>query len=98
MLSRSIKKLIDRCLWRQKMRQKDKIEAFVQQTTGFMPPNLTQAKTDFEANIKQAVQHLINELQLVNRDEFDIQNQILSRTQEKLSALEIRLLSLEKNN
>ena len=80
------------------MRQKDKVDAFIQQASSFLPTNLTQAKADFEMNMKQAVQHLLDDLQLVSRDEFDIQNQVLMRTREKLSALEKRINSMEKNN
>lgn len=51
---------------------------------------------DFEKNAKAVMGGLFAKLDLVTREEFDIQAQVLARTREKLKALEVRVDALEK--
>ena len=51
---------------------------------------------DFEKNVKAVMSGLFAKLDLVTREEFDIQAQVLARTREKLKALEARVDALEK--
>lgn len=51
---------------------------------------------DFEKNAKAVMSGLFAKLDLVTREEFDIQTQVLARTREKLKALETRVDALEK--
>ena len=51
---------------------------------------------DFEKNAKAVVSGFIAKLDLVTREEFDIQTQVLARTREKLKELEARVEALEK--
>ncbi|WP_153146959.1 accessory factor UbiK family protein [Dechloromonas sp. H13] len=51
---------------------------------------------DFEKNAKAVVSGLLAKLDLVTREEFDIQAQVLARTREKLKELEARVEALEK--
>lgn len=55
----------------------------------------TPAK-DIEKNAKAVLGGLFNKLDLVTREDFDIQAKILARTREKLQALEARVEALEK--
>lgn len=50
---------------------------------------------DIEKNAKAMVCGLFDKLDLVTREEFDIQAQLLARTREKLQALEARVAALE---
>lgn len=50
---------------------------------------------DIEKNAKAMVSGLFDKLDLVTREEFDIQAQLLARTREKLQALEARVAALE---
>jgi len=52
--------------------------------------------TDFEHNIRALLQSAFTKMELVNREEFDIQTEILRRTQEKLADLEKKLEVLEQ--
>lgn len=45
--------------------------------------------------IRQALQSQLTRLDLVSREEFDVQTQVLLRTREKLALLEQRLNDLE---
>ncbi len=57
---------------------------------------------DAEKNLRALLQGAFTKLELVNREEFDVQADLLRHTKEKLSQLEIRLNELEsllqKNN
>jgi len=51
---------------------------------------------DFEKNAKALMSGFLAKLDLVTREEFDIQAQVLARTREKLKELEARVEALEK--
>ena len=51
---------------------------------------------DLEKNAKAVVSGLLSKLDVVTREEFDIQAQVLARTREKLKDLEARVAALEK--
>jgi BMFP domain-containing protein YqiC len=51
---------------------------------------------DFEKNAKAVMSGVFARLDLVTREEFDIQAQVLARTREKLKTLEARVEALEK--
>jgi BMFP domain-containing protein YqiC len=57
---------------------------------------------DAEKNLRALLQGAFTKLELVNREEFDIQADLLRRTKEKLAQLENRLgeleILLQKNN
>ena len=50
---------------------------------------------DIEKNVKAMLSQGFAKLDLVTREEFDIQAQVLARTRAKLDALEARLAELE---
>ena len=50
---------------------------------------------DIEKNVRALLSSVFAKLDLVSREEFDIQTQVLQRTREKLKALEARLDRLE---
>lgn len=50
---------------------------------------------DIEKNLKASLAAWLGKLDLVTREEFDVQSQVLARTREKLQALETRLAALE---
>ncbi len=50
---------------------------------------------DMEKNLKASLSAWLSKLDLVTREEFDVQAQVLARTREKLAELEARLARLE---
>ncbi|SFE76326.1 accessory factor UbiK family protein [Nitrosomonas sp. Nm166] len=50
---------------------------------------------DIEKNMKVLLSGAFNRLDLVTRDEFDVQQEVLQRTREKLLLLEARVSELE---
>lgn len=51
---------------------------------------------DIEKNAKAVMSGVFGKLDLVTREEFDIQAQLLARTRERLQVLEARVEALEK--
>lgn len=50
---------------------------------------------DIEKNLKASLAAWLGKLDLVTREEFDVQSQVLARTRETLQQLESRLAALE---
>ena len=55
---------------------------------------------DIERNMRALLTQGFAKLDLVTREEFDVQTQVLARTREKLTAMEARIAELEalRNN
>ncbi len=53
---------------------------------------------DIEKNMKAMMMAMFSRLDLVTREEFDIQAQVLQRTREKLEAMEARLAQMENGS
>ena len=51
---------------------------------------------DAQKNLKAMLSQSFAKMDLVTREEFDVQAQVLLRTREKLAALEARLADIEK--
>ncbi len=54
----------------------------------------TPAK-DVEKNLRALLAAFLNRLDLVTREEFDVQTEVLRRTREQLAQLEAKIASLE---
>jgi len=63
--------------------------------SALLPPGVAGLKDDFEKNAKAALQGALGSLDLVTREEFDVQSAVLARTRGKLEALEARVAALE---
>ncbi|NUE66808.1 MULTISPECIES: accessory factor UbiK family protein [Snodgrassella] len=50
---------------------------------------------DMEKNVKSMLGSAFNRMDLITREEFDIQQQVLLKTREKLAELETRVIALE---
>jgi ubiquinone biosynthesis accessory factor UbiK len=61
-----------------------------------VPESLRAFGRDLEGNFKAVLQAQLSKLDLVSRQEFDVQAALLARTQEKLAALDTRLQELEQ--
>jgi ubiquinone biosynthesis accessory factor UbiK len=60
-----------------------------------VPESLRAFGRDLEGNFKAVLQAQLAKLDLVTRQDFDVQAAILERTQAKLAAIETRLKELE---
>ena len=53
---------------------------------------------DIEKNARALLASLFARLDLITREEFDVQQEVLKRTREKLAEMEKRMAELEKKN
>jgi len=60
-----------------------------------VPKPIRALGRDIENNFKAILQARLSKLDLVNRQEFDVQAAVLLRTQQQLTAMEARLKELE---
>jgi len=60
-----------------------------------MPKGFQSLQDDFERNLRAALEATLRKMNLVSRDEFEIQQAVLARTREKLEVLEKRVTTLE---
>ena len=60
-----------------------------------VPPSLRSLGRDLESNFKAVLQAQLAKLDLVSRNEFDVQSALLARTQAALAAMEARLKDIE---
>ncbi|KSW17829.1 hypothetical protein OJ22_10725 [Proteus mirabilis] len=72
-----------------------KIEQIARQIQNVLPQGIKDLGDDIDKKIRAILQSQLNKLDLVNREEFDVQTQVLLRTREKLARLEQRLNELE---
>jgi len=71
--------------------------AFINDLVGKLGEVLKQSPAkDIEQNLKAGATSILGKLDMVSREEFDVQTEVLARTREKLAQLEGRLTELEK--
>lgn len=71
-----------------------KLEEIAQQVANALPPGLKNVADEVENKTKQVLQGQLNKLDVVTREEFDVQTQVLLKTREKLVALEQQVAEL----
>ncbi|MBX9446530.1 ubiquinone biosynthesis accessory factor UbiK [Dickeya chrysanthemi] len=72
-----------------------KLEQIARQVQESMPKGIREFGEDMEKKIRQILQSQLGKLDVVSREEFDVQTQVLLRTREKLALLEQRVSALE---
>lgn len=78
------------------MIQVQSIDELAQRLAALVPPGLQQAREDLTSTFRSALQSGLRNLDLVTREEFDVQRCVLLRTREKIEQLEQQVLALER--
>jgi BMFP domain-containing protein YqiC len=65
-----------------------KIEQLAEQITNAIPPGVKNIADNVEEKVKAILQAKLTQLDVVSREEFDVQTQVLARTRAKLEQLE----------
>ena len=71
------------------------LDDLAKKLTALMPEPVRHLQEDMEKNMRGLLEGGLQKMNLVTREEFDIQSAVLLRTREKLEALEKRLAALE---
>lgn len=73
----------------------ESIENLASQLAASVPEGLRTVRAELEANFRSVLRASLSKLDLVTREEFEVQQAVLARTREKLEALEQKLAQLE---
>ena len=73
-----------------------KLDDLARRIQASLPPGLDEVREDVTRNIRAVVAAGIARMDLVEREEFDVQSAVLARTREKLETLERRVRQLEE--
>ncbi|AHK80181.1 hypothetical protein M911_14635 [Ectothiorhodospira haloalkaliphila] len=72
------------------------LDEMVRKLSGMMPESVQHVQADIEKNLKAGLSGAFHRMDLVTREEFEVQAALLERTRERLSAMEARVKALEK--
>jgi len=73
----------------------NQLDDLARRLSDLVPPGLRQSREELQSIFKGALQAGLGKLDLVTREEFDVQRSVLLRTREKLEALEQTVAALE---
>ena len=71
------------------------LEELARKLAEAVPPGLAALRSDLEQNFKAVLQSGLAKLDLVTRQEFDTQAEVLRKTREKVERLELLVAELE---
>ncbi|MDR6092945.1 accessory factor UbiK family protein [Stenotrophomonas sp. SORGH_AS_0321] len=74
----------------------NQLDDLARRLSELVPPGLRQSREELQSTFKSALQAGLSKLDLVTREEFDVQRAVLLRTREKLDALEQVVAAMEK--
>ena len=72
------------------------LDELVRKISSAIPDDFKTAKQSLEKNARTAAEGVFQRLDLVTREEFDVQTKMLSRSQQRVKELEQRIQELEK--
>ncbi len=70
------------------------LDELARRLSSLVPPGLRDGREELQQNFKSVLQAGLGKLDLVTREEFDVQRAVLARTRDKLEALERQLTEL----
>ncbi|MGA7800919.1 MAG: accessory factor UbiK family protein [Gammaproteobacteria bacterium] len=71
------------------------LDDLAQRLAGSVPAGVRELQQDLEKNLRATLQAGLARLDLVTREEFDVQQELLARTRAKLQGLERQIAELE---
>lgn len=71
------------------------LDTLVSRIAEGLPAGFGKVQEDLRNNLHAAVSAALARMELVSREEFDVQAAVLARTREKLTALEHKVANLE---
>ena len=71
-------------------------EEFIQQFLRLLPRDLSRSREDFEKVVRASMNAAFSRMNLVTREEFDVQLQLLANTRAALDDLQKQITEMEK--
>ena len=72
------------------------LDDLVGRLSSAMPSSVKHLQADIENNLKSGLESGLQKMNLVTREEFEIQSAVLLKTREKIDALEQKIKELEE--
>ena len=73
----------------------DKLDDLARRLSSLVPPSVREGREELQENFKSVLQTGLAKLDLVTREEFEVQRAVLLRTREKLDELQRTVAELE---
>ena len=73
----------------------DKLDDLARRLSSLVPPSVREGREELQENFKSVLQTGLVKLDLVTREEFEVQRAVLLRTREKLDELQRTVADLE---
>ncbi len=73
----------------------ESLENIARKLADAVPEGLRSIRADLEQNFRAVLKSSLNKLDLVTREEFEVQEAVLAKTREKLEALERQVAAME---
>ena len=73
----------------------EKLDELARRLSSLVPPSLRDGREEMQENFKAVLQSGLTKLDLVTREEFEVQRAVLLRTREKLEELQRTVADLE---
>ena len=70
------------------------LDELARRLSSLVPPGLREGREELQQNLKSVLQAGLGKLDLVTREEFEVQRAVLARTRERLEAMERDLSDL----
>lgn len=77
------------------MSQPRALDDLVRRIGAVLPEGFTQLNDEVKKNLKEVLSASLSRMDLVSREEFEVQSAVLARTREKLERLEAQVAELE---
>ena len=71
------------------------LDELARRLSSLVPPGLREGREELQQNFKSVLQAGLGKLDLVTREEFEVQQAVLARTRAKLEELEKQVADLE---
>ena len=78
--------------------QPKQIDEIVQRVSAALPEGLERLGADVRNNLRAALSAALSRMDVVRREEFEVQSAVLARTRERLEQMEARIARLEKTD
>ena len=72
-------------------------EDFVRQFLRLLPRDLSRSREDFEKIVRASLNATFSRMNLVTREEFDVQVQLLANTRSALDEMQKKITEIEKS-
>ncbi len=70
---------------------KPRLKELIDNISDLLPNNTSDIKNDFKDNLKILLNDYLRKIDVVTREEFDVQSSVLAKTRKKLDDLEDKL-------